>query len=100
RSHDTTTPFPTRRSSDLHGGADDKAVQNEKFFPCRRTAEAPKPVDAPAVSVPPFDQSEKGCVYRIYLDGRAVGNNGKPVPVVVEDRKSTRLNSSHQIISY
>src|SRR5690242_21598642 len=88
-----STPFPTRRSSDL---VDDipRLIEHEVDLHVLRRDSAhgrQRPAHAP-------NDVERGGI-------RAFGhrNVDRPLPIdmrVAEDRKSTRLNSSHMSISY
>src|SRR5207244_9573344 len=86
-------PFPTRRSSDLSFRSD--CIPCLGCRPCRSGSRSPRP--------------------HVGIGGHARGGRAADVPVGLdcfrtprgdvrrghrEDRKSTRLNSSHQIISY
>src|SRR5438552_5094132 len=73
RAHRDLHSFPTRRSSDLFGSA---KLDLKDIAPIAKKAGIPILVDAAAD-------------YLIV-----------PNPYIALDRKSTRLNSSHQIISY
>src|SRR5207244_11627310 len=89
-------PLPTRRSSDLHG----VAAALRRVFPILRGAPEPlgELVRAAVGQVrhPPGDAQPD---VRAPPGRRVVVVAAAPVRVA-PDRKSTRLNSSHQIISY
>src|SRR5207244_13642735 len=74
--------FPTRRSSDLHREARDDP---------RAAPPAPARAAAPG---------RRGSHARGRVEGQAAARLLAARPVRRGDRKSTRLNSSHQIISY
>src|SRR5947207_10717249 len=79
RAHRDLPSFPTRRSSDLRGRRDDLVedglVRKDRRIECR---ELPDP-------------RERALDVRTLDDGAVTRG---------EDRKSTRLNSSHTVISY
>src|SRR5207244_8272212 len=83
-------PFPTRRSSDL-------PVFRYSLRPgrcCPPSQETLKSRSARQVdSDTHFDKAAENFSYRVVQIPRAT-------PIPAPDRKSTRLNSSHQIISY
>src|SRR5207244_13331216 len=88
--------FPTRRSSDLAKGVDDifvifgdtPLVQAETLSKLRRAL-----AEGAVVAVLGFKPANPHGYGRLIMHGR-------DLVAVREDRKSTRLNSSHQIISY
>src|SRR5947208_7567006 len=75
-----STPFPTRRSSDLRGNL---AAERQR----RSGKNSPSPQEA---------QGQAGVQARGHLRRRIREFHA----LSLLDRKSTRLNSSHQIISY
>src|SRR5207253_10065969 len=93
-------PFPTRRSSDLLDQTDDDSRRQQvavgdghhRVLPAVAKLDA----DADAARTVGSDRSR--------LDDRgardAEATVGRRVETAVEDRKSTRLNSSHVAISY
>src|SRR5690606_40240067 len=90
--HQDLHSFPTRRSSDL--GL--TAVRTQIVL-ASRFAGLPAPIDG--VSLEFHDEA---VLRQAAADSRALGFGGKLCihPRQVEDRKSTRLNSSHVKISY
>src|SRR5207244_12761451 len=81
--------FPPRRSSDLPAAKDASAKDTEAKAP----AKDEDAKDAPAKDAPAKGASAKA--KPAAKDAPATDEGGKTA-----DRKSTRLNSSHQIISY
>src|SRR5439155_3518291 len=92
-----STPFPTRRSSDLSRSADPEvhAAQLEE-----KAARVERLESAGSSQL----EGEKAVQNGVLLDqlllvsGRRAER--RTLPVVLGDRKSTRLNSSHVAISY
>src|SRR5207244_13136884 len=90
-------PFPTRRSSDLvrevAGVADERLIAQAKRAEVDRDLPARREHDLALPQTRP-DHLDAQRVTGDVLAERA------ELPEQVADRKSTRLNSSHQIISY
>src|SRR5207244_12944692 len=84
RSHRDLHSFPTRRSSDLHIA---------DFLGLRVRARQLLELDVLEAALRAFRFERQIALARV-----ALGDAGDFL--AVEDRKSTRLNSSHQIISY
>src|SRR5206468_12890408 len=82
--------FPTRRSSDLAAGDADGGVRRDLQHVVAEPGPAPGG-DAPL---------DLHRVADVLLQVDRHGLRGQEPPVVVRDRKSTRLNSSHDQISY
>src|SRR5207244_8793090 len=94
-----SSPSPTRRPSDLrlHEGLRHRHLEAHLFAEFEHQVGAAVvlvQLDLPAVPAHPTDRDtgDAGAEQRRLHLGQALGAN--------EDRKSTRLNSSHQIISY
>src|SRR5206468_12256113 len=90
-----TTSFPTRRSSDLSG---------DSFFTTDCSAcivdikNVPDAVRDPGRTWKAyFESMPASCTT---TDSALYAHKHNPLSVVVQDRKSTRLNSSHDQISY
>src|SRR5690606_40564942 len=90
--HDTLSPFPPRRSSDLRqlAVAGQRAAGARQGFHGDGKAGVAGVLDAPGTVV-------QGLRLNRQLAG---GGNASIVAVVQQDRKSTRLNSSHVKNSY
>src|SRR5207253_10916154 len=80
--------FPTRRSSDLHGNAADRAHDAEAPSAGKALRDLTRHADERAAELVPLELA-------LELDLHATR-----LPSCVVDRKSTRLNSSHVAISY
>src|SRR5207244_8005251 len=85
-------PFPTRRSSDLgHVAGAQPPVIGERLARARVVVVVGRDPRAPGLQL----------ARRLAVPRRLVTAPGVDLRIVdPEDRKSTRLNSSHQIISY
>src|SRR5207244_11923527 len=91
------TPLPTRRSSDLFGGGNPATATTEII-----DLSAPTPAwqYGPSMSQPRIEMNAT-----ILPNGKVLAlggslNDEDAASASLKDRKSTRLNSSHQIISY
>src|SRR5689334_11126825 len=90
-----STPFPTRRSSDLGGGHGRRGAGHVR----RARRGAGRPAHALLPAAPPVHQGPAGVDPRQQRGpGRAAAAH--PGLAAEPDRKSTRLNSSHSSISY
>src|SRR5207244_11056292 len=91
---------PTRRSSDLLA----EVLERLADYTEERQALVQKVMLAfiyPAiVTVIAFGVISLLLIYVVPQVTRVFENTGQALPTVTRDRKSTRLNSSHQIISY
>src|SRR5207244_11935539 len=90
-------PFPTRRSSDLRPRPRPRLARDPPPPARLRSHEAD--LSLPGPRFPPHRRAWPGCPETADVSserGNAVGR----LPEIAADRKSTRLNSSHQIISY
>src|SRR5205807_10193889 len=93
-------PFPTRRSSDL-GGRGDEATGEVGVDGARADEEAAaereaeRRLDARLEGPDPFPRALDTA-----LDGRVEATAARDLEIRETDRKSTRLNSSHLVISY
>src|SRR5947207_5612399 len=84
RHHQDLHSFPTRRSSDLKILEEDCKKLNKRFF-IFHTEHRP-------YIILKWAQTADGKI--------AISNSAKGKETIVQDRKSTRLNSSHTVISY
>src|SRR5690606_40185914 len=86
--------LPTRRSSDLH-----KTHRDLVYLPDGRTVRAAAfPISIDAADFEELARSE--AVQKRAVEIREALGNPRKVFLGIEDRKSTRLNSSHVKISY
>src|SRR5207244_5887585 len=90
--------FPTRRSSDLVIGTSADAVIRHGHQGQRRRRKSV--VDIPICASVVSSSAVYGAIGRIVDQGRNPRDDKLAPEIGSEDRKSTRLNSSHQIISY
>src|SRR5207244_7263846 len=94
--HQPTPPFPTRRSSDLSQIINSSTHQAIPSTMSGATFVAGSPSTF-GVGCIVHDWIAQGAKHAITIHGEGFSSSGATVTV---DRKSTRLNSSHQIISY
>src|SRR5207244_12692703 len=88
-------PFPTRRSSDLaKPNAPAKSPEYRAYE--KRYAELGE--ERPKLTQKEFEEYEDELLDLLALNDKAMTDD--QIVRIQEDRKSTRLNSSHQIISY
>src|SRR5207244_13327143 len=93
----TLPPFPTRRSSDLHLDSNARAVvlQMIDFRQMADKVEASR-IEEVRQTLAGLSSDSQRIDLLLQLSAAAEKKNAK----LTRDRKSTRLNSSHQIISY
>src|SRR5207244_12643637 len=94
--HPSPPSFPTRRSSDLSAALEYRAPL---FAPSRGFRFVPVFIDRTSLSI--FGETGRAYCPNVVTNGvcRSV-DVSNPAMTSLGDRKSTRLNSSHQIISY
>src|SRR5207244_11642907 len=98
--HTIPAPYPTRRSSDLQAWEDEKTVETDAQLMQLLRDELPfhfhgEPPPGYAEDTVPSPE-----VLRYFAQAGYGDFDYGPKLRNVEDRKSTRLNSSHPIISY
>src|SRR5207248_4810001 len=95
----TLHSFPTRRSSDLHTQVPDTSqVAADRGLDDARSSGRGAPATVSTPGTRPAARLCEGHAKVLLIDGLLDASNSKPSRS--EDRKSTRLNSSHRTISY
>src|SRR5205814_8175718 len=93
-------PFPTRRSSDLAARRDLLPVEADALGEAQPQLESTLAGGVPVVIANPTDpHPPEGRILRLAEDQRVLDRHARLVVVAIQDRKSTRLNSSHLGIS-